>query len=65
MHHERELTREKTHEDQPAQPDFDNELPSTESGSDSDGLHGSMHDVSLVNFQPGEPADPHNWSMVS
>lgn len=65
MHHERELTREKSEEDQPAQLGFDNEVPSTELESDSDGPHDSMHDVSVVNFQPGDPADPHNWSMVS
>lgn len=64
MHHENQLTREKTEEEQHSSPIVDFEAPSTESESDGEGLS-SPDDVALVNFQPGEPGDPHNWSMVS
>ncbi|KUI67683.1 hypothetical protein VM1G_03590 [Cytospora mali] len=64
MHHEQELTREKTNEGQSAPPTFDDEAPSTELGSDSEGNRGSLDNVVLVNFQPGEPANPHNWAVA-
>lgn len=63
MHHENELTREKTEEEQRTPPTFHVEPP-TESESDSEALS-SPDDVALVNFQPGEPGNPHNWSTVS
>lgn len=66
MHHENELTREKTREDvenQATSPEFAGS-PSTQSETDSDS-HASIHDASIVTFRPGEPADPQNWSKVS
>lgn len=59
MHHESELTRQKTEEDL-AQADDD---VSTESDTITADQR-STEDVFIVNFQPGEPADPHNWSTV-
>lgn len=69
MHHENELTREKTTEDvegnQPTPPECEVEgSPSTQSESDSDS-NPSINDGNLVTFRPGEPADPYNWSKVS
>lgn len=69
MGHENELTREKTEERQRRQQqrrpsEIEDDTPSTVSDSSSD-EHPSINDVILVNFQPGEPADPHNWSKVS
>lgn len=55
MHHTTELTREKTEEEQPTP---------TESVTDSDDRQ-STNDVILVEFKPGEPANPHNWPKVS
>lgn len=64
MHHQAELTREKTEEEQRTPPTFDDEVPSTESESGSDGRP-SPANATVITFQPGEPADPHNWSTVS
>lgn len=64
MHRENELTRQKTDEAQRTPPDYDVESPATQSDSDSDDQP-STSDVVLVNFHPGEPADPHNWPKVS
>lgn len=59
MHHESELIRQKTEEDL-AQPDDD-----VSTGSDTSTVdQSSTGNVAIVNFLPGEPADPHNWSMV-
>lgn len=59
MHHESELTRQKTEEDL-AQPEDD-----VSTGSETTTVdQRSIDNVAIVNFQPGEPADPHNWSMV-
>lgn len=68
MHHESELTREKTQEDVEENqathhPEYERS-PSTQSETDSNS-HDSIEDVNLVTFRPGEPADPHNWSKVS
>lgn len=68
MHHETELTREKTHDEHhhAVVPGVASEAQSTQSDTDSEGRRSSSQDdVVLVNFQPGEPADPHNWSSVS
>lgn len=68
MHRETELTREKTHDghEHAVAPDVELDAQSTQSGTDSeDRRSSSQDDVVLVNFQPGEPADPHNWSLVS
>lgn len=67
MHHETELTREKTQDEhQAADPAIEYEAQSTQSDTDSEGRRSSSQDdVVPVNFQPGEPADPHNWSLVS
>lgn len=67
MHHETELTREKTQDEhQAAAPASEYEAQSTQSDTDSEGRRSSSQDdVVPVNFQPGEPADPHNWSLVS
>lgn len=65
MHREHELTRVKSEEDQRrTRSELEEELPTTPSETDSDDRH-STNDVVLVNFQPGEPANPHNWSKVS
>lgn len=67
MHPETELTREKTHDEHHAvAPGVDFEAQSTQSDTDSEGRRSSSQDdVVLVNFQPGDPANPHNWSAVS
>lgn len=68
MHRETELTREKTHDEHEhaVAPDVELDAQSTQSDTDSDDRRSSSQDdVVLVNFQPGEPADPHNWSLVS
>jgi hypothetical protein len=67
MHSETELTREKTQDDRDgAIPVVDYEAQSTQSDTDSESRRpSSQDDVVAVNFQPGEPANPHNWSMVS
>ena len=67
MHHETELTREKTQDEHQAPiPAVEYEAQSTQSDTDSEGRpSSSQEDVVPVNFQPGEPADPHNWSLVS
>ena len=67
MRRETELTREKTHDDhEAAVPPVDYEAQSTQSDTDSDDRRSSSQDdVVPVNFQPGEPANPHNWSLVS
>lgn len=58
MHHENELVRQKTEEDL-AQPD------DVSTGSDTSTVdQRSTDNVALVEFLPGEPANPHNWSMV-
>lgn len=63
MHHDSELTREKTADGQQTPPELDHELPTSPSDTDSDDQH-STNDVTVVNFLPGEPANPHNWSKV-
>lgn len=63
MHHESELTRDKTQEERQTPLDFDDEEQSRESSTSSDD-QASDGDVVLVNFQPGDAADPHNWSKV-
>lgn len=70
MHRETELTREKTQDGHQhhgaAAADVELEAQSTQSDTDSeDRRPSSQDDVVLVSFQPGEPANPHNWSMVS
>lgn len=68
MRHETELTREKTHDEQhhAVAPGVELDAQSTQSDTDSEDRRSSTQDdVILVNFQPGEPADPHNWSSVS
>ncbi|KAI3393177.1 hypothetical protein diail_4633 [Diaporthe ilicicola] len=66
MHRETELTREKTQDGhQQSAQDVELEAQSTQSNTDSeDRRSSSQDDVVLVNFQPGEPADPHNWSLA-
>lgn len=59
MHHEDELSRQKTEEDL-AHPEDDVSTGSETSTVDQS----STNNVAIVNFQPGEAADPHNWSMV-
>lgn len=59
MRHEDELSRQKTEEDL-AQPEDDVSTGSETSTVDQR----STDNVAIVNFQPGEAADPHNWSMV-
>lgn len=67
MRGETELTREKTHnEHQAVVPGVELDAESTQSDTDSEDRRSSTQDdVIPVNFQPGEPADPHNWSLVS
>lgn len=59
MHDESEMTRQKTEEDltQPG----DGVSVKTDIATD-DGR--STENVTVVDFQPGEPANPHNWSEV-
>lgn len=64
MHHADELTREKDEGEQHTSPPDNDDVPSTESETGSDGLP-STGEVVIVNFEAGEPADPHNWSIVS
>lgn len=68
MRRDTELTREKTHDEQQhaVAPGVELDAQSTQSDTDSEDRRSSTQDdVILVNFQPGEPADPHNWSPVS
>ncbi|KAK7748160.1 hypothetical protein SLS53_001415 [Cytospora paraplurivora] len=63
MHHADEMTREKDEGEQRTSPPDNIDVPSTESESGSDGLP-STGEVVIVDFEPGEPADPHNWNIA-
>lgn len=65
MHHERELMREKTEVERQTPSEFGDEQQSARESDTGNDDRASNSDVILVNFQPGEPADPHNWSNVS
>lgn len=59
MHSESELAGEKTKEE--VRQSVDDVSTGSEAATDD---HSSTSDVVLVDFAPGEPADPHNWSKV-